>query len=150
VAAGSAGSWRRYIMIFLIIDKAKRWADYVKMVLEEKNHQVKILTEYEKALESTREDNFDLIFCDSKSYKKNRKFLCELIMQSKNNRVIVVSALPNYKDAMYAKLHGAVDYIDKLYDPDELIKIINKNIKSTPINREYLKRVFREEEELCV
>jgi DNA-binding response OmpR family regulator len=133
-------------MIFLIIDKEKRWANHVKMFLEEKGHQVKILTEYEKAIEYTRDNNLDLIFCDSKLYKKNRKLSFELIVQNTNNRLIVVSALPNYKDAMCAIRHGAVDYIDKLYDPGELIKIINKNIKSTPINRDYLKRVFREEE----
>jgi two-component system response regulator VanR len=133
-------------MIFLIIDKEKRWANHVKMFLEKKGHQVKILTEFEKAIEYTRDNNLDLIFCDSKLYKKNRKLSFELIVQNTNNRVIVVSALPNYKDAMYARLHGAVDYIDKPYDPGELIKIINKNIKSTPINRDYLKRIFREEE----
>lgn len=134
------------IMVILIIDKEKRWANHVKQLLEKDGHQVEILEEYENAMEYTRKKKVNLVFYDSKLFKKKQKLASELIMQNPNIRLIVTSALPNYKDAMSARRYGAVDYIDKLYDHNELNNIIAENMKNTPVSREYLKQVLKEEE----
>ena len=76
-------------MIFLIIDKEKRWANYVKNLLENKGHQVEILEEYKKATEHTRETDLDLIFYDSQLFNENQKF----------------ATLPHVKDIILMKLN---------------------------------------------
>jgi len=136
-------------MLILIVDKEIRWASHVKKPLEDEGHQVEILEDYEKITEYTGKGKIDFIFYDFNVFKKNQKFLAQLIMQNPQIRVIVTATLPNYKDAMCAKRYGAIDYIDKLYDYDELKNIMGKNLNHIPVSRAYLEQVLNEEE-LCL
>ena len=132
-------------MRILIVDKDIRWPNYIKRILENIGHQIETVLENSKAYQKIPKTQFDLIFLDSKALKENHSILCELMKKKIISRVIVTSALPNYKDAMYAKRLGAADYIDKIYDYDEIINVVSKNIGTTPINQQFLKRRLREE-----
>ncbi|MGD2090383.1 MAG: hypothetical protein PVH61_29695 [Candidatus Aminicenantes bacterium] len=135
-------------MHILIIDNDLRWVNFMSKILEVEGHHVKTITDNIKLHWNEEMSKFDLIFYDSKAFKEDQKALGKLIIDRIFDRVIVTAALPNYKDAMFAKRHGAIDYINKAYDYDEIVEIIDTNINKVPISREYLKE--RLEEEKCL
>jgi len=131
-------------MQILIVDNDTSWTRYAAEVLENEGHHVEIIADNKKAYAKIRNTKFDLILYDIKAFKVARKVLCQLMLKQVINRLIVAAALPNYKDAMDVKWLGASDYIDKTYNNNEIINVINKNIHTIPLNRVYLKKRLKE------
>jgi len=111
-------------MRLLIIEKDDKWSNYVKNFIESKGHKIEIVREPAKAKNLRKCSTFDLILCNFDALKGNFQLISDLINQGIGSKVIIVSSMPNYRDAMLARRYGAVDYIDKTYDLEELLGII--------------------------
>lgn len=92
------------------------------------------------ALESVREDtavtraiekSFDIIIVDATVVKRVELLVSRIHVQQPQTRVVVVTASPDWKLARAAFLAGAVDYVFKSSDQDELRETF-KEILNTP------------------
>lgn len=85
----------------------------------------------EVAIEKIKNDNFDIILLDIKMPKMDgRAVLLELKKISKNPYVIMLSGLDDLSLAHECVKLGARDYIQKPYDPEELLHIVIKVLGS--------------------
>jgi len=114
----------------LLVDDDVGIIEAVEMILENEGFEVKKLTESIKAEETMKDYRPDLIMLDLRMPKINGEELC--IQLKKNDKykdipVIILSA--SNKTEEISKNCGADDFLPKPFDMDDLIAIVNKNLK---------------------
>jgi DNA-binding response OmpR family regulator len=88
-----------------------------------------------KALEKAAETKFDLITLDISLPDTNGFFLCEKLKQrhiSRNMPVIFISADPCDEDREQSLKLGAVDYIEKPFEPGNFVSRLFSHLEKAP------------------
>lgn len=114
----------------LIVDDDVNLCEMLSGELAEIGYHTHFLTGGEGVLEYVKNNRVDLILLDLKMPGKNGyDVLQELEQNNINLRVIVLTAYADVKSAIDSAKLGAIDFISKPYDFDELLITIRKAIQ---------------------
>ncbi len=131
----------------LIIDDEKSLLDLLTVILKKEGYKVKTCLAPSRVFELLEKEEFDLLICDIKLPEVSGM---DILRYVKENRpeipVIMITAYGSLKQAVEALKAGALDYILKPFDVEELKIIIAGELEKRRLKEEniLLKRDLRE------
>jgi DNA-binding NtrC family response regulator len=133
----------------LIVDDEKSMVSMLKILFEKENFIVDTASSGEEAIELLSQDNYDLVISDIKmGGMSGIDLLKETKKQGNPPDVILMTAYASTESAIEALKYGAVDYIVKPFNIDELLHRVKNAIEKKNLLEEniYLKsEIFKEE-----
>lgn len=121
----------------LIVDDETGIRNLLSRVLGKEGFELQEADNGDDAVEIAKEFQPDLVLCDIKMPGKDGiQVLEELKQISEDISVIMLTAYSTVESAVQAMKLGAVDYIKKPFDVDELKVIIRKNLGMVELKRE--------------
>ncbi len=121
----------------LIVDDEKSILDLLNMVFKKQGYSVESALSAEKAFELLDEDDFDLVLTDVRLPKKSGMDILKYIKEKEPHMpVIMITAYGTIKQAVEAFKAGAVDYVLKPFDVEELKIIVEKGLKERRLKEE--------------
>jgi len=130
----------------LIIDDEKSVLDMLNVVFKKEGYRVKKSLSAQKALELIDEEDFDLILSDIRLPQISGMELLRKIKEKKPGiPVIMITAYGTIKQAVEAFKAGAIDYVVKPFDVDELKIIVSQGLEKISLKKRifFLKRNSR-------
>lgn len=130
----------------LVIDDEKSILDLLSVVFEKEGYLVETSLSATRAVEFMGHKDFDLIISDIKMPKMNGM---ELLKYVKENRpdipVIMITAYGTIKQAVEALKAGAMDYVVKPFDVEELKIIVAQGLEKKRLREEniFLKKELK-------
>ncbi len=131
----------------LIVDDEKSLLDLLSVVLKKEGYRVKTCLAPSKVFEILEKESFDLLVCDIKLPEISGMEILKYVRENKPDLpVIMITAYGSLKQAVEALKAGAVDYILKPFDVEELKIIIAHEIEKRRLREEniLLKRDLKE------
>jgi DNA-binding NtrC family response regulator len=134
----------------LIIDDEKSILDLLSVVFEKEGYLTETSFSATRAVELLENEDFDMIISDIKMPKMNGM---ELLRYVKDNRpdipIIMITAYGTIKQAVEALKAGAMDYVVKPFDVEELKIIVAQGLEKKRLKEEniFLKRELKEKHE---
>ncbi|MBP1767232.1 MAG: atoC, partial [Candidatus Aminicenantes bacterium] len=131
----------------LIIDDEKSLLDLLSLVLKKEGYRVKTCLAPTKVFDILEKEELDLLICDIKLPQISGM---EVLKYVRENRpevpVIMITAYGSLKQAVEALKAGAIDYILKPFDVEELKIIIAQELEKRRLKEEntLLKRNLKE------
>ncbi len=121
----------------LIVDDEAGIRNLLSRVLSKEGYELQEADNGDDAIELAQQNPPDLVLCDIKMPGKDGiQVLDELKQISSDIEVIMLTAYSTVESAVQAMKLGAVDYIKKPFDVDELKIIIRKNLGVVELKRE--------------
>ncbi|CDF79029.1 two component sigma-54-specific transcriptional regulator [Formosa agariphila KMM 3901] len=118
----------------LLIEDDVAFSNMLKRFLEKHNYGVSISYGFEDAKAIILKDDFDLIFTDLRLPDGDGLELLEIVKQHKEKTpVILMTGYAEVSTAVKAMKQGAIDYISKPFNQDEVLHVINNALNSAPI-----------------
>ena len=134
----------------LIIDDEKGILELLSMVFKKEGYEVETAINAERALELIENGDFDLVLSDIKLPKMGGMDVLQAVSSSKPDvPVILMTAYGTVQQAVEAMKIGAVDYVVKPFDMDELKIIVRQGMEKRRLQMENvrLKKELREKYE---
>jgi DNA-binding NtrC family response regulator len=131
----------------LFVDDEKSILELLKKVFIKEGYSVKISISAKKAFELIDENDFDLILTDIRLPQKSGMDILKYVMKKKPEiPVIMMTAYGTIKQAVEAFKIGAVDYVVKPFDLEELKIIVAHGIEKRKLKEEniLLKRELKD------
>ena len=131
----------------LIVDDEKSLLDLLAVVLKKEGYRVKTCLAASRVFELLEKEEFDLLICDIKLPEVSGMEILRYVRESRPELpVIMITAYGSLKQAVEALKAGAIDYILKPFDVEELKIIIAKELEKRRLKEEniLLKRNLRE------
>ncbi len=131
----------------LIIDDEKSVLDMLNVVFKKEGYRVKKSLSAQKALEMIDEEDFDLILSDIRLPQISGMELLRKIKEKKPGiPVIMITAYGTIKQAVEAFKAGAMDYVVKPFDVEELKIIVSQGLEKIKLKEEniLLKKELKE------
>jgi two-component system response regulator PilR (NtrC family) len=131
----------------LIIDDEKSLLDLLSVVLKKEGYRVKTCLAPSRVFDLLEKESFDLLICDIKLPEMSGM---EILKYARENKpeipVIMITAYGSLKQAVEALKAGAIDYILKPFDVEELKIIIANELEKRRLLEEniLLKRDLKE------
>jgi two-component system response regulator PilR (NtrC family) len=131
----------------LIIDDEKSVLDMLNVVFKKEGYRVKKSLSAQKALELIDGEDFDLIISDIRLPQISGMELLRKIKEKKPEiPVVMITAFGTIKQAVEALKAGAIDYVVKPFDVEELKIIVSQGLEKIKLKEEniLLKRELKE------
>jgi DNA-binding NtrC family response regulator len=131
----------------LIVDDEKSLLELLTVVLKKEGYRVKACLAASRAFEVLEKEEFDLLICDIKLPEVSGMEVLRYVRESRPEMpVIMITAYGSLKQAVEALKAGAIDYILKPFDVEELKIIVAKELEKRRLKEEniLLKRNLRE------
>jgi DNA-binding NtrC family response regulator len=131
----------------LIIDDEKSVLDMLNVVFKKEGYRVKKSLSAQKALELIDEEDFDLILSDIRLPQISGMELLRKIKEIKPGiPVIMITAYGTIKQAVEAFKAGAIDYVVKPFDVEELKIVVSQGLEKIKLREEniLLKKELKE------
>ncbi len=131
----------------LIIDDEKSVLDMLNVVFKKEGYRVKKSLSAQKALELIDEEDFDLILSDIRLPQISGMELLRKVKEKKPGiPVIMITAYGTIKQAVEAFKAGAIDYVVKPFDVEELKIIVSQGLEKIKLKEEniLLKKELKE------
>jgi len=131
----------------LVIDDEKSILDLLSIVLKKEGYRVKTCLTPARVFELLEKEAFDMVICDIKLPEVSGMEILSFIRENHpETPVIMITAYGSLKQAVEALKAGAVDYILKPFDVEELKIIIAQELEKRHLKEEniLLKRNFEE------
>jgi DNA-binding NtrC family response regulator len=131
----------------LVIDDEKSILDLLSVVFEKEGYMVKTSLSATRAVELMGNEDFDMIISDIKMPKMSGM---ELLRYVRKNRpdipIVMITAYGTIKQAVEALKAGAMDYIVKPFDVEELKIIVTQGLEKKRLKEEnlFLKKELKE------
>src|SRR5262245_32657144 len=111
----------------LVIDDEASIRRTLRTALESMHHRVTEASDGPRALESLREQRFDLAFLDLRLGKDDGlKLLPRLLQVSAGLHVVIITAHASLDSAIEAMRKGAFDYLPKPFTPNQLRVVLDR------------------------
>lgn len=121
----------------LIIDDEKSIIDLLSVVFRNEGYDVKTALSAAKALELIEEHDFDLIISDIKLPEKSGMDILKFASEKKPEiPVLMITAYGAVKQAVEAFKMGAIDYVMKPFDIEELKIVVAKGLEKRRLKEE--------------
>ena len=131
----------------LIVDDERSILELLKTVFQKQGYRVETSLSARKALDMIEEDSFDLILTDIKIPGMSGMDLLKKVKEMNSDiPVIMITAYGTIKQAVEALKGGALDYVVKPFDVDELKIIVSQGLEKKRLKEEniLLKKELRE------
>jgi DNA-binding NtrC family response regulator len=132
----------------LIVDDEKSILDLLGVVFRKEGYQVKTNPGTPKVYDLIDQSDFDLLICDIKMPQVDgMELLRHVKKQNPTAPVIMITAYGSVKQAVEALRIGALDYVVKPFDIEELKVLVLRGLEQRKLRQEniLLKKTFREE-----
>jgi DNA-binding NtrC family response regulator len=132
----------------LVVDDEKSILDLLSMVFKKEGFQVKTSLGTPNVYELVDDEDFDVLICDIKMPKVDGMELLKHVKKQKPIvPVIMITAYGSVKQAVEALKVGALDYVVKPFDIEELKILVSHGLEEKKIREEniLLKKSFREQ-----
>lgn len=116
----------------LIAEDSETDLQFVKNALRETGHSFIIARDGEEAEAKVRSEVPDLIILDVIMPKKNGFQVCRDLKKDNHYKqipIVLVTSKSQESDKFWGMKQGADEYITKPFEPNDLLKIINKLLK---------------------
>lgn len=126
----------------LIIDDEKSIIDLLTIVFEKEGYSVSTSLSAPRGIELIDKEDFDLILTDIKLPQMSGMDILKHVMDktpTPNTPVIMITAYGTLKQAVAAFKNGAVDYIVKPFDIEELKIIVAQGLEKRKLKTENIK-----------
>jgi DNA-binding NtrC family response regulator len=121
-------------MKILVVDDDAIVTKSCKRILEAEGFEVSVVPSADHALESIKNDEFDLLLIDVKMPKHDGIYLMREIKKNwPDLPIIVMSGYPTQETILDVQKLGATQFIPKPFRPDELIHCVHDVIKKIKI-----------------
>ena len=118
------------IMKILVVDDEDIVLESCQAIFELEGFEVMLVPSADKALEAMKNDNFVLLLVDVKMPKKDGMYLMRKVKkQWPDIPIIVMSGYYTTETIKKAIEMGAVTFIAKPFEPDELVKTVRQIIE---------------------
>lgn len=115
----------------LVVDDDVKLCEVLTEELNEIGYNTNFVTNADQALEFVKSNRVDLMLLDLKMPDKDGFYVLQQLKDVNNNvKTIVLTAFADVNGAMESAKLGALDFISKPYDLDELIISIRKVLQS--------------------
>ncbi|MDW5288313.1 sigma-54 dependent transcriptional regulator [Formosa sp. PL04] len=115
----------------LLIEDDVAFSNMLKRFLEKHNYDVSISYGFEDAKAIILKEDFDLIFTDLRLPDGNGLELLEIVKKHKDKTpVILMTGYAEVSTAVKAMKQGAIDYISKPFNQDEVLHVISNALNS--------------------
>lgn len=119
----------------LIVDDDLRMRNSIRDLLETYDMNSTLAKDGQEALEQLRNKHFDLVLLDIEMPKKNGlQVMIEIQAHYSSTRVIILSGNTSFENTRQAFRLGADDFLNKPYNPLELIDLIHKISDTNQLN----------------
>jgi two-component system response regulator PilR (NtrC family) len=123
----------------LVIDDEKSILDLLTVVFEKEGYVVKTSLSATRAVELLGNEDFDMIITDIKMPKMNGMELLRYVRQNRPDiPIVMITAYGTIKQAVEALKAGAMDYIVKPFDVEELKIIVAQGLEKKRLREENL------------
>jgi two-component system response regulator PilR (NtrC family) len=123
----------------LVIDDEKSILDLLSVVFEKEGYVVKTSLSATRAVELLGSEDFDMIITDIKMPKMNGMELLRYVRQNRPDiPIVMITAYGTIKQAVEALKAGAMDYIVKPFDVEELKIIVAQGMEKKRLREENL------------
>ncbi|MFB9052414.1 sigma-54-dependent transcriptional regulator [Formosa undariae] len=130
----------------LLIEDDVAFSNMLKRFLEKHDYTVTISYGFEDAKAIILKDDFDLIFTDLRLPDGNGLELLEIVKKNKEKTpVILMTGYAEVSTAVKAMKQGAIDYISKPFNQDEVLHVISNALKSEQKTVSVPKEVVKKE-----
>ena len=120
----------------LVVDDKEAMREVLRKFLASENYQVSTAANAREALTLINQHNFDLILSDIKMPGMDgEELLDEILRQNQSANVILMTAFGSIETAVAAIKRGAVDYISKPFEMDEVLLRIGRALKEKILER---------------
>ena len=121
----------------LIIDDEKSILDLLKVVFKKEGYQVATALSASRALELIEKNDFDLVLSDIKLPEMNGMEILKFIKDKKPDLpVVMMTAYGTIKQAVEALKAGALDYVVKPFDIEELKIVVAHGLEKRRLKEE--------------
>ncbi|MFQ6082246.1 MAG: sigma-54-dependent transcriptional regulator [Candidatus Aminicenantia bacterium] len=124
----------------LVVDDEKSILDLLQMVFKKQGYIIKTAMSSQRALEIIDDQEIDLIISDIKMPGMNGLELLKYVKQIDTTLpVIMITAYGSTRDAVEALKAGALDYIVKPFDIEELKIVVRNALKKRELEQENIR-----------
>lgn len=121
----------------LIVDDEKSILDLLGVVFKKEGYRVKTCLAAPKSFELIEKEDFDLLICDIKMPQISGMEILKYIKENKPDvPVIMITAYGSIKQAVEALRAGAMDYVVKPFDIEELKIIASQALENKRLKEE--------------
>lgn len=129
----------------LIVDDEPNMRESLQEILSDSGFLCSIAENGEQALNVLKQNEFELVISDVKMPRMQGIDLLKHVKKSHpSSSLLLITAFATVQQAVEAIKAGAEDYITKPFDPDDLIKIINRILHRTQADEEQVESSERE------
>lgn len=116
----------------LVVDDEESLRASVRLVLE-RDYALRFAADGQEALEAFAKEPADLVLLDVKMPKKDGvEVLKELMQRQPPPRVLMLTAYQSVELAQRTTQFGALDYVTKPFERDELLKAVERALRRVP------------------
>lgn len=114
----------------LLVEEGFREVSFFQKILSKHGYEVDVNINPQKTLEKLSTKKYDVIILDtSVSQGNGLSILNRIHGEHPEERVIVISASPSWREGKEAYLRGAIDYISKSFDEVGLLNTLREDLK---------------------
>ena len=121
----------------LVVDDEKNICESIKKTLERSGYSVSTSQDGYEALKGVRTDGYDMVICDIRMPELDGIQLLDQIKEI-DPRIIVcmITGYGSIDTAITSMRHGAVDYITKPFEPDQIRLIVDRAFRQKNLRDE--------------
>lgn len=131
----------------LVVDDEKSLLDLLSVVLKKEGYDVQTSLSGKKGLDLIKNQDFDLVLCDIKLPQMNgMKILKQVKAKRPDIPVVMITAYGTTKQAVEALKAGALDYVVKPFNVEEMKIIVANGLEKRKLKKEniLLKKELKE------
>jgi len=127
----------------LVVDDERSMRDFLAIMLKKEGYRVTSVEDGNQAIKAIQKDIYDLVITDIKMPGIDGLQVLQTIKElSPETLVIMITAFSSTQDAVKAMKQGAIDYISKPFEVEEIKLVIRNALERKKLSEEntYLKR----------
>ena len=135
----------------LVIDDEQVVLDSVKKVLAAENYDVDLTLKGKIGIDMAIKNSYDIVLTDIRMPDIGGLIVLRDIKRSKPSLpVMIITGFGSVRSAVQAMKLGAVDYIQKPFDPDQLVQSISRAIDTAKSQEPEQQRIIHKQEVIKV
>ena len=121
----------------LVIDDDKTVLDSCSRIFAEEGYVVMVTENPRKGIEMVQEQAYDVILCDQKMPDLDGVDVIDMLdKRSPDSAILMITGYPGTDSATEAMKHGAIDYLAKPFEPDQIVAAVTRALANKAQSRD--------------